>query len=82
MPTPESSLESLANRVAKLEAQNRRLKKAGLASLIFAAAVIAMSQAKSDQTIEANTVKAKRITADTIQLKHRMVPLLCCYRDL
>jgi hypothetical protein len=27
MQTPESSLEALANRVAKLEAQNRRLKK-------------------------------------------------------
>ena len=38
MPTPESSLEALASRVAMLEAQNRRLKKAGIALLIVASA--------------------------------------------
>jgi len=54
MQTPESSLEALANRVAKLEAQNRRLKKAGIASLIAAVAVIAMGQAPAKKVIEAN----------------------------
>jgi hypothetical protein len=68
MPTSESSLEALENRVAKLEAQNRRLKKAGIASLLLAVAVITMGQAKSDRTIEADTVKAHTVTADVIQL--------------
>jgi hypothetical protein len=54
MQTPESSLEALAKRVAKLEAQNRRLKKAGIASFIVASAVIAMGQAPAKKVIEAN----------------------------
>ena len=54
MRTPESSLEALANRVAQLEAQNRRLKKAGVASFIVAAALFAMSQAPAKRVIEAN----------------------------
>ena len=44
MPTPESSLESLAIRVAKLEAQNRRLKKAVIAALFIAMAVLTMGR--------------------------------------
>jgi hypothetical protein len=54
MPTPESSLEALANRVAKLEVQNRRLRKTGIALLIVAAAVIVMGQAPTRKVIEAN----------------------------
>lgn len=46
MPTSESSLESLANRVAKLEAQNRHLKKTGITLFIVAVAMITMGQAK------------------------------------
>lgn len=68
MQTPDSSLEALAIRVANLETQNRRLKKAGIAALLLAVAVITMGQAKSDQTIEADTVKAHTVTADVIQL--------------
>jgi hypothetical protein len=54
MQTPESSLEALAIRVAKLEAQNRRLKKMGIASLVAAAAIIAMGQTPTKKVIEAN----------------------------
>jgi hypothetical protein len=53
MQTPESSVEALANRVAKLESQNRRLKKTGIVALLFAAAVIVMGQANTDHTIDA-----------------------------
>jgi hypothetical protein len=56
MQTPESSLEVLAKRVAKLEAQNRRLKKAGIASFILAAAVMAMGQASPSKVIEAQKI--------------------------
>ncbi len=55
----ESSIEALANRVAKLEVQNRRLKKAGIASFIVAAAVIAMGQAQTSKVIEANAFHLK-----------------------
>jgi hypothetical protein len=48
MQIPESTLEALADRVAKLEAQNRRLKK------VVAAAIIAMGQAPEKKVIEAN----------------------------
>jgi hypothetical protein len=54
MPTREASLEALANRVAQLEAQNRRFKKAGIASLIVASAAIAMGQEPAKKVVEAN----------------------------
>jgi hypothetical protein len=54
MQNLESSVEALANRVAKLEAQNCRLKKAGIASFIVAAAIIVMGQAPTKKVIEAN----------------------------
>jgi hypothetical protein len=54
MQTPEYTIEALANRVAKLEAQSRRLKKMGIASLVAAAVVIAMGQAPIKKVIEAN----------------------------
>ena len=54
MQTLEPTLEALANRVSKLEAQNRRLKKAGIASVVVAAAVFAMGQAPAKKVIEAN----------------------------
>jgi hypothetical protein len=54
MPTPESSLQALASRVAKLEAQNRRLKKAGIASFIIATAIIVMGQAPAKRIVTAD----------------------------
>jgi hypothetical protein len=54
MQSSEPSLETLTRRIVHLEAQNRRLKKAGIASLIVATAIIAMAQAPGKKTIEAN----------------------------
>jgi hypothetical protein len=51
MPTPESSLEALAIRVSRLEAQNRRLKKTGMTSFIVAVAIIMMGQEKPTPNI-------------------------------
>ncbi len=65
MQTPESSLETLANRVAKLEAQNRRLRKTGIAALVVAAAVIAMGQAPAKKIIEANEFVLKDAAGKT-----------------
>ncbi len=54
MQTLETMLGSLADRVAILEAQNRRLKKAIIALLIVSSAVIGMGQGASKKIIEAN----------------------------
>jgi hypothetical protein len=69
MPTPESSLEALANRVATLEAQNRRLKKTGIALLLVAVAAITMGQAKADRTIDVDSITAAKISAKVIELR-------------
>jgi len=69
MPTPESSQESLAIRVAKLEAQNRRLKKARIAALFIAMAVLTMGQAKPDRTIDVDSITAAKISARVIELR-------------
>jgi hypothetical protein len=53
MQTTESTPEALAHRVAKLEEQNQRLKKAGIAWMV-AAAFIVMGQAQTNRTLEAN----------------------------
>jgi hypothetical protein len=71
MQTSESSLEALANRVAKLEAQNRRLKKAGIAALFISVAVVTMGQSKPAENINAATIRAGRIFADYIELESK-----------
>jgi phosphohistidine phosphatase SixA len=38
------SIHALAERVAKLETQNRRLKQAGIAALVLASAAVLMGQ--------------------------------------
>jgi len=53
MQSPDRSLRALAERVAKLEAQNRRLKQAGFAALILASAAVLMGQMQTGRVIEA-----------------------------
>jgi hypothetical protein len=50
----DQTLEALAQRVAKLEAQNRRLKKIGIALLLLVSAGVLMGQAKTNKVIQAN----------------------------
>jgi hypothetical protein len=71
MQNPESSLEALANRIAKLEAQNRRLKKAGIAAFFIAATVVTMGQSKPAENINTATIRAGRIFADYIELESK-----------
>jgi hypothetical protein len=54
MQTLESSIEALEKRVAKLEAQNWRFKKAGIASFIIATAIIIMGQAPAKRIVTAD----------------------------
>lgn len=53
MPAPEHNLEALTNRVAKLEAQNHWLKRAGIVSFLLCAAIGATGQATPERTLEA-----------------------------
>lgn len=69
MPTPESSLEALANRVAKLEAQNRLVKKAGIAASLIAVAVLTMGQAKRTPDI----IRAQKFVAVNASGKEQAV---------
>jgi catechol 2,3-dioxygenase-like lactoylglutathione lyase family enzyme len=48
MQRPESSLDSLSNRVAKLEVQNRRFKKAAIAALVLAVATVTTGQMRTE----------------------------------
>lgn len=84
MQTPEFSLEALASRVAKLEMQNRRLKKVGIASLIVATAVIAMGQAPAKKVIEANEfvlLDASGTARARLSMETKDKPTLSFYKD-
>jgi hypothetical protein len=59
MQPHDPSLHALAERVAKLEAQNRRLKQAGIAALVLASAAVLMGQSQTSRIIEANEFHLK-----------------------
>jgi hypothetical protein len=50
----EPTIEALAERVAKLEVQNRRFRKALTAALVAASAIAVMGQGRTSRTLEAN----------------------------
>lgn len=56
------SVETLAERVEKLERQNRKLKGIGATILILAATVVLMGQAPGTRTVEANEFVLKDST--------------------
>jgi hypothetical protein len=73
MQLHDPTVQALAERVAKLETQNRRFRKFGIAALVVASAVSVMGQARTSRVLEANefvvkdnsgTVRA-RLSVDT-----------------
>jgi len=54
MQTHDLAVLALANRVSKLEAQNHRLRVAGLAAVLLASAVLLMGQARTSRVVEAS----------------------------
>lgn len=54
METPTPSLQSVSDRLARLERQNRWFKRAGFALLLLAAAIAVMGQAGASRVLEAN----------------------------
>jgi len=84
MQTPEASLAALTKRVAKLEAQNHRLKRAGIGAIIVATVVIAMGQGPAKKVIEANEFVLQDASGNTrarlsMEVKDR--PTLSFYKD-
>src|SRR5437870_2639374 len=55
----DPTLHALAERVAKLEAQNRRFKQSGIAALALASTLAFMGQAQTNQVLEANAFHLK-----------------------
>ena len=54
MAAPENNSSNILERVAALERENRRIKRAGLAGLLVGACLILMGQARPSGTLEAN----------------------------
>jgi hypothetical protein len=54
MQPRDTTVQALAERVARLEAQNRRFRKAAIAALIAVSAVAVMGQSRSSRVLEAN----------------------------
>jgi hypothetical protein len=54
MTSQETALEEVRGRLAKLEKQNRRLKRLGAAALVAAASLALLGQAPAKRTVEAN----------------------------
>ena len=54
MQAHDATVQALTERVAKLEAQNRRFRKAVMAALVAASAVVVMGQAPTRRVLEAN----------------------------
>ncbi len=84
MQTPEASLEALTKRVAKLEAQNHRLKRAGIGAIIVATVVIAMGQAPAKKVIEANEFVLQDSFGNArarLSMQGINTPILSFYKD-
>jgi len=55
----DPSLHALAERVAKLESQNRRFKQAGIAALVLASTAVLMGQTHTSRVLEANEFRLR-----------------------
>ncbi len=80
----DPTVQALAERVAKLEEQNRRFRKALMAALVAASAMAVMGQARTTRTLEANQFVLKD-TSGTVRARLSMEmtnrPTLTFYRD-
>ena len=63
----ETTIETLARRLDRVERENRRLRQAGVVALAVVAAVVLMGQAKGVSPREATHIKAGFIQADLIE---------------
>lgn len=68
MQSHDPTVQALAERVGKLEAQNRRLRKAAITALVAASAVAVMGQARTSRVLEANEL-VLRDTSGTVRVR-------------
>jgi hypothetical protein len=54
MSTEAPDYEALVNRIGKVERENRRMKRAGLALVILSATLVLMGQSQATKVVEAN----------------------------
>ncbi len=54
MSTEAPEYEALVNRIGKIECENRRMKRAGLALVILSATLVLMGQSQATKVVEAN----------------------------
>jgi hypothetical protein len=84
MQPHDATIQALTERVAKLEAQNLRYRKAGIAALVVASAVALMGQARTSRILEANEFVLKD-NSGTVRARLSMEttnrPTLTFYRD-
>jgi hypothetical protein len=59
MQNYDPSLQALTQRVAKLETQNRRLKKTGVAAMVLVSVVLFMGQVQTNRVLDANAFHLK-----------------------
>lgn len=84
MQPHDPTVQALAKRVAKLEAQNRRFTKAGMAALVAASAVLVMGQAQTSRVLEANEFVLKDKSGGVrarLSMEAMNRPTLTFYRD-
>lgn len=80
----ELTVQALAQRVTKLEAQNRRFRKAGMAAIVVALAVAVMGQARTSRVLEANEFVLKDNSGTvraSLSVDMATGPILTFYRD-
>jgi len=84
MQPHERTVQALAERVTRLEAQNRRFRKAGIAALVVASAVAVMGQARTSRVLEANEFVLKDNSGTvrvSLSVDTTTGPILTFYRD-
>jgi hypothetical protein len=68
MPEENPDLAVILARLENVERQNRHLKRGGIVGALWLAMVFIMGQAKTDNDIQVDTVKAHQIYADMVTL--------------
>jgi hypothetical protein len=84
MEPHDSTVQALTERIAKLEVQNRRFRKAAIAALVVASALAVMGQAPTRRVLEANEFVLKDASGTMrARLSMEMTdrPTLTFYRD-
>jgi hypothetical protein len=85
MATDTPEMQAIVQRIEKLEAENRRLKRAVLGVALLAAAVLAMGQARPSRILEADAFvlrdAAGRTRAQLWLEASRKMPVLAFYRE-